>query len=156
MEQKFSAEYPQKSERIGNRRWLNYMVQETPMEEIERQWRIQRGEVEGENIGSPDEGFINEHKYMYYSVGIALGRWNYGGIVEAIIRDRYSSDEMEAITNNMNAIVGEFFNVLVTEGILGATKYLLESIHEENSENFKQMQEWRALAKKEARNVLKM
>ena len=109
-----------------------------------------------ESHEAPYEYFAREHKYSYNTLTVGIGRWNYKGLVEAIIRDKYSSDEMEAITNNMNAIVGEFFNVLVTEGIIGATKYLLESIQNENSENFKQMQQWRALAKKEARSLLKM
>lgn len=155
MEQKFSAEYPQKSERIGSKRFLNYLIQETPMEEIERQWRIQRGDMDGEDIGSPDEWFIKEHKYMYYSVGIALGKWSYDGVVNAIIREKYREDQMEAITNNMNVIVGEFFNQLVTGGIIQATKYLVGSINDANTANFKEMQEWRAMAKSEARGVFK-
>lgn len=150
METKYSSEIPEKSVREGVKRTLNYNVRELSEEEIKALWERE------ENKETPYDYFAREHKYSYNTLTVGIGRWNYKGLVEAIIRDRYSSDEMEAITNNMNAIVGEFFNVLVTEGIIGATKYLLESIHEENSENFKQMQQWRALAKKEARSVLKM
>ena len=150
METKYSSEIPEKSVREGVKRTLNYNVRELSEEEIKALWERE------ENKETPYDYFAREHKYSYNTLTVGIGRWTYKGLVEAIIRDRYSSDEMEAITNNMNAIVGEFFNVLVTEGIIGATKYLLESIHEENSENFKQMQQWRALAKKEARSVLKM
>ena len=63
---------------------------------------------------------------------------------------------MEAITNNVNVIVAEFFNTLVTDGLGESIKYLLSSVKSENMENFKDMQEWRALAKREARSILKM
>jgi hypothetical protein len=56
----------------------------------------------------------------------------------------------------MNVIVAEFFNVLVTDGIAQAIKYLLTSIKEDNMADFKAMQEWRAMAKREARDILKM
>lgn len=149
MEIKYSSEVPNKVERNGVRRTLNYNVRETTQEEIQELWGIQGNE------GTPDNGFILSHKYAYNSVSIGMGRWNYQGIVEAIIRDKYTADEMEAITNNMNAITGEFFNVLVTDGILSATKYLLDNINNENAKNFKAMQEWRVLAKRIAKEIIK-
>ena len=82
-------------------------------------------------------------------------RWSYNNIVEAIIRDKYSADEMEAITNNMNAVTAEFFNTLISDGIISATKFLVENIKNEETVRFKEMQEWRALAKKTAREIIK-
>ena len=125
------------------------------MDEIVREWESQRGGMEGEG-SSPDDAFIKEHKWMYNVVRVPMGQWNYGGIVNAIVRDKYASDEMESITNNMNVIVAEFFEHLVADGILSATKYLMGSINTENTENFAAMQKWRSMAKAEARQVLKM
>lgn len=147
---------PVKAERVRNGFVLNYDVQETPEEEIQRQWRLSRGGMDGEDAGSPDASFVSEHKYMYYSVRIPMGRWNYGGIVEAVVREKYTTDEMEAITNNMNAVTSGYFNVLVSDGIVDAIKYLADSKDDDNTVAFREMQEWRALAKREAREVLKM
>lgn len=156
MEIRFSSEYPVKVGKARNGFMLSYNVQETPMEEIVRQWQSQREGMDGEDAGEPDAEFVRSHKYMYHEVRVAHGQWNYGGIVNAIIRDKYASDEMESITNNMNVIVAEFFEHLVADGILSATKYLMGSINTENTENFAAMQKWRSMAKAEARQVLKM
>ena len=84
-----------------------------------------------------------------------MGQWKYDGVVNAIIRDKYRSDEMEAITNNMAAVNAVFLQTLVTEGIIEATKYLKDSVNEINSTQFKEMQEWRAMAKKVAKSIIK-
>jgi hypothetical protein len=147
MEIKYSSEVPSKVERNGVRRTLNYNVRETTQEEIQELWERQGNE------GTPDNGFILSYKYAYNTVSIGGARWNYQGIVEAIIRDKYTADEMEAITNNMNAITGEFFNVLVTDGIIKATKYLVDSINSENTANFTEMQAWRAMDKRTAKEI---
>ena len=131
---------------------LNYNVYETSEEELNQLWKERFSET-AEMPSTPDNWFRKQNKYGFNQVTIPMGRWNYQGIVEAIIRDKYTADEMEAITNNMNAITAEFFNVLVTDGILSATKYLLDSINDENTKNFKEMQEWRLLAKKIAREI---
>ena len=102
------------------------------------------------------EVFAREHKYSYNSLSIGNGRWGYSGIVEAIIRDKYSADQMEAITNNMAAINAVFMQTLVSGGIVEAIKFLRESADVADAETFKAMQEWRALAKKEAKSVLKL
>lgn len=153
MENKYSREIPIKVEREKRGYTLNYNVKETSGEEVLDLWLSSgRSETEGD---VPTEDFKQEHKYVYHSIYVAMGQWKYDGVVEAIIRDKYSADQMEAITNNMNVIVGEFFNQLVTGGIIQATKYLVGSIHDANTANFKEMQEWRAMAKSEARGVFK-
>lgn len=150
MELKYASEMPVKVELMGARRKLNYNVRELSESEINELW-----EKEQNKDGSYN-AFVKEHKYAYYSVVMGGAQWNYGGIVNAIIRDKYASDEMESITNNMNVIVAEFFEHLVADGILSATKYLMGSINNENTENFTAMQKWRSMAKAEARQVLKM
>lgn len=147
MEIKYSSEVPSKVERNGVRRTLNYNVRETTEEEVKNLWE-QQG-----NDGEPDNGFKLSHKYVYNAASIGGARWNYQGVVEAIVRDKYTADEMEAITNNMNAITGGFFNVLVTDGIIKATKYLVDSINSENTANFTEMQAWRAMAKRTAKEI---
>lgn len=149
METKYSAEIPEKVTRKGTRRTLNYNVRELSDEEIKELWEREPQE------GTPYDYFAKEHKYAYNSVTMGSARWSYSDIVEAIIREKYTNDQMEAITNNMNVVVAEFFNVLVTDGIMDAIKYLVGSINDDNTANFKAMQEWRNLAKREARSVIK-
>lgn len=151
METKYSSEVPVSVERHGTRRTLNYNVRELGESELKELWDK---ELNKEDMSY--ELFASQHKYSYNSLSIGNGRWGYNGIVEAIIREKYSNDQMEAITNNVNVIVAEFFNTLVTDGLADSIKYLLSSVKSENMENFKDMQEWRALAKREARSVLKM
>lgn len=147
----YSAEYPEVMIRDRAKRTLNYNVRELSLEEIKEIWASERP---NEGI-KPDDWYIKEHRYAYNSVSLGAGRWNYSGIVEAIVRDKYTADAMEAITNNMNAITSEFFNVLVTKGIVDAIKYLVESKNDEDATAFKEMQEWRRMAKKTARNLIK-
>ena len=151
METKYSSEIPVSVERHGIRRTLNYNVRELGESELKELWDKKLNKED-----TSYEAFAREHKYSYNSLSIGNGRWGYNGIVEAIIREKYTNDQMEAITNNVNVIVAEFFNTLVTDGLADSIKYLLSSVKSENMENFKDMQEWRALAKREARSVLKM
>ena len=149
MEKKYSNEMPQKAREVKNGFVLSYQIQETPMDEIENLWKLRP--TNGET--SPSESFKNEHKYMYNVVRVPMGRWNYNGIVEVIIRDKYTADEMEAITNNMAAINAVFMQTLVKSGIVEATRFLRESADAVDAETFREMQEWRAMAKKEAKGI---
>ena len=152
MEKKYSKEIPNKVERMGGKFVLNYHLQETTDEEILSLWESEHYGME-EDYGQPDDYFKEEHKYNYNQVVVPMGKWNYSELVSAIIRDKYREDEMEAITNNMNAVVSEFLATLVSDGIVKATKYLMENIDAEKMKQFKEMQEWRAFAKKEAREI---
>lgn len=154
MENNYSSEQPQKVERIRNGYKLNYHIREASEEELLYLWQsLSRSEEEGD---VPTEYFKRENKYVYHSINVPMGQWNYGGVVNAIIRDRYRVDEMESITNNMAAVNAVFMQTLVTEGIVDAIQYLRDSYDKDNAEIFRQMQEWRAMAKKEARSVFKM
>ena len=151
MENNYSNEQPQKVERIRNGYRLNYNIRETTEEELLELWQSSsRSEEEGD---VPTDDFKRENKYVYHSINIPMGQWNYAGVVNAIIRDKYRSDEMEAITNNMAAVNAVFMQTLVSEGIVGAIQYLRDSYDKDNAEIFKEMQEWRHMAKKEAKSI---
>lgn len=155
MEKYYSNEIPTQVATNSPRRILIYGTYKVSNDEIQHQWDEMRANITEELPSTPDESFKELHKYAYYQVEIPMGQWTRDGIVNAIIRDKYRQDEMEAITNNMAAVTGVFFETLVSEGIVAATKYLLSSINDENSERFKEMQEWRAMAKKIASEIIK-
>ena len=153
MEKKFASEVPVQVERNGSIRVLNYGAREATEAEIAEAWK---GASTSELGDVPTDDFVRSHKYVYYSVRVPMAQWNYGGIVNAIVRDKYRADEMEAINNNMAAINAVFMQTLVTGGLVEAIKFLRESADAADAETFRDMQEWRALAKREARSVLKM
>jgi hypothetical protein len=148
----YSKEIPQSTERVGRVMRVNYGVWELTEEEILALWLEEIKDKESEQE-TPDDWFREEHRYGYYSTDVLIGRWNYNGVVEAMIREKYSQNEMEAITNNMAAINALFMQTLVTEGIVGAIQYLRDSYDKDNAEIFKEMQEWRHMAKKEAKSI---
>lgn len=148
MEIKYSSEVPPRIEGGGVKRTLNYNIRELTESELQDLW--QRESIREE---MNYESWKIEHKYAYNSVTIGNARWTYSGVVEAIIREKYSIDEMEAITNNMAAINAAFMQTLVTDGIVGAIKYLKDSADSEDANTFKEMQEWRQLAKNEAKEI---
>jgi hypothetical protein len=108
------------------------------------------------NEGEPTQEWLDKHSFSAYSVFFKPAEYgDYSRMVDIIIRSAYSQDEMEAITNNMAAITAVFMQTLVTDGIVAATKYLKDSINDENTAKFKEMQEWRAMAKKVASEIIK-
>lgn len=139
---------PENVTREGTRRTLNYNVRELSENELKELW-----EKETNKDDMSYDSFARQHKYSYHSLSIGNGRWGYSGVVEAIIRDKYSADQMEAINNNMAAINAVFMQTLVTGGIVEAIKFLRESADAMDAETFREMQEWRAMAKKEAKAV---
>ena len=154
MEKKFSSEVPTKVEQSRKGFVLNYNVREATEEEILEEW--QSSGTGGEHGDVPTGDFVREHRYVYNSVNVPMGQWKYDGIINAIVRDKYSIDQMEAITNNMAAVNAVFMQTLVNGGIVDAIRYLKESADSDDTEAFKAMQEWRAMAKREAKSVFKM
>lgn len=150
----YSNERPKEIENTSPKVTLNYNIYEVGDEELQSIWNEMTKDSPDMPL-TPDEGFKDMHKYAYYQVLIPMGQWTRDGIVNAIIRDKYRIDEMEAITNNMAAINAVFMQTLVTEGIVAATKYLKDSINDANTARFKEMQEWRAMAKKVASEIIK-
>lgn len=109
-----------------------------------------------DNSEPPTQEWLDEHSFSAYSVFFKPAEYgDYNRMVDIIIRSAYSQDEMEAITNNMAAINAVFMQTLVTDGIIAATKYLKDSINDANTARFKEMQEWRAMAKKVASEIIK-
>lgn len=145
----FSKEMPERVENRGSKRVLNYNIRKATDEEIRNEWLMSG--VVGES--EPTQDFKDSHKWVYNQVSVPMGKWRYDMVVDAIVRDKYRSDEMEAMTNNMAAINAVFMQTLVSDGIIAATKYLKDSIDDVNTQNFKAMQEWRAMAKREAKEV---
>lgn len=154
MEKKYSSVEPTKVKQSRKGYMLSYNVREATEEEILAEWKSSG--MGGEQGDVPTRDFIREHKYVYNVVDIPLGQWKYDGIINAIVRDKYRSDQMEAITNNMAAVNAVFMQTLVSGGIVEAIKFLKESADASDADAFKEMQEWRALAKREARDVLKI
>lgn len=144
----FGKEMPERVENRGSKRVLNYNIRMATDEEIRNEWLMSG--VVGEE---PTQDFKDNHKWVYNQVIVPMGKWRYDMVVDAIVRDKYRSDEMEAMTNNMAAINAVFMQTLVSDGIIAATKYLKDSIDDVNTQNFKAMQEWRAMAKREAKEV---
>ena len=99
-----------------------------------------------------DENGMEQHKWL--QVVLPVGIIKYGDIIAGIIRAKYTQDEMEATTNNMASVNAVFMQTLVTDGIIAATKYLKDSIDDDNSQKFREMQEWRVTAKKVANEVI--
>ena len=123
MEIKYSSQIPPRIEGGGVKRTLNYNIRELTESELLELW-----ERESIREDMNYESWKLEHKYAYSSVTIGNARWTYSGVVEAIIREKYTIDEMEAITNNMAAVNAVFLQTLVSEGIIEATKYLRDNI----------------------------
>lgn len=155
MEKYYSQEQPTQIVESRFYRIIAFNVYLVEEEEIQSLWDDMTSKSEEEFPKYPDDYFKELHKYGYYQVQVPMGQWTYEGIVNAIIRDKYSIDAMEAITNNMAAINAVFMQTLVSEGIVAATKYLKDSINDENTANFKEMQEWRKMAKEVAKSIIK-
>lgn len=103
------------------------------------------------------EKFVDENgaeQWRWLRVDLPVGAIKYGDVVSGVVRAKYTQDEMEAITNNMAAVNAVFMQTLVSEGIIAATKYLKDSIDEDNSKRFREMQEWRVTAKQVANEVI--
>lgn len=74
----------------------------------------------------------NDGWYIYDQVEIEFNKWNYSGVVDALIQYKYPIDKMQAVINN----------------------YLLESSNEEYIVAFNEMQAWRKEAKEIAKEAL--
>lgn len=70
--------------------------------------------------------------YKWEQVQLTKEKWNYGGIVDALIQHKYPVDKMQAVINN----------------------YLLDPNDEAVIQEFNEMQEWRKQAKEIAKQAL--
>ena len=70
--------------------------------------------------------------YKWEQVNVPIEKWNYSGIVDALVQHKYPIDKMQAVINN----------------------YLLEPENEEFVTAFNEMQSWRKEAKEIAKEAL--
>ena len=101
-----------------------------------------------------------EFKYSYYSVSVRFGQWDYSGIVNAIVSAEYSSARMQAVTNNYHqeTDLATLIDLLRTtqnfNKLRSAMGDWLSSRDQDIVAEYTAMQEWRAMAKATAREVL--
>ena len=79
------------------------------------------------------------------TVELETGVWNYGAIVSALVRAKYSADDIEAITNNNIALLTMPSAVSSAES---------EEDREEKLAEFRKMQEWRSKCKERAKELI--
>lgn len=72
--------------------------------------------------------------YQFKYASVLPDNYNYGGLIDAIIRTKYTSKDMEGIINN----------------------YLMDMDSDKYKNEFLEMQEWRKFAKSEARKHFNM
>lgn len=70
--------------------------------------------------------------YQWEQVSLTKERWNYGGVVDALVTYKYPNDKMQSVINN----------------------YLLEPDNAEYVKEFNDMQAWRKEAKEIAKQAL--
>lgn len=76
--------------------------------------------------------FFNGNMYEYEPIEVKYERWDYGGIIDALVTYKYTNDKMQSIINN----------------------YLLEPDNAEYIQEFNDMQAWRKEAKEIAKQAL--
>ena len=79
------------------------------------------------------------------TVELETGVWNYGAIVSALVRAKYSADDIEAITNNNIALL------TMPSAVSSAAS---DEDREEKLAEFREMQEWRSKCKERARELI--
>ena len=70
--------------------------------------------------------------YQYEPIVVEYGRWDYGGIIDALVTYKYPNDKMQSVINN----------------------YLLDPNDEQIIKEFNEMQAWRKEAKQIAKQAL--
>lgn len=103
------------------------------MENIERPQLVETYKVLGSinhtvNINITE----SENGYTWEAVHVPAGRWNYSGVVDALVQHKYPTDLMQATINN----------------------YLLDPSDEYAVSEFNKMQAWRKEAKEIAKEAL--
>lgn len=78
------------------------------------------------------DAFENNTEYSWDQISIPSNRFDYSGVVDALIVYKYPNDKMQAIINN----------------------YLLDQSNEQVVNEFNEMQEWRKRSKELAKDIL--
>lgn len=82
-----------------------------------------------------------EGGYGWLRITLPVGVWDYGSIVSALVRSKYSEDEVEAIISNNIALIATPSAVSDEEG-------------QEKLSEFQQFQEWREQCKQRAKELM--
>jgi hypothetical protein len=123
----YSKEQPKKTYAYSPYQYVNILVREMALSEIQALWEQEHPQEQQEIT----EEFINEHKYCYEQVKIPMGRWNYENAVDALITHKYPNDKMQAVINN----------------------YLLDPTDTDALAEFNAMQEYRKYCKELAKQL---
>ena len=100
------------------------------------------------------------HEYSYYSVTVKIGNWSYDSIVNAIVTAEYPNDRMHAVLDNylQETDLSKLIGLLSTaQNFNKLHKQMEEWLSERNADivsEYEKMQEWRAMAKRVAKDVL--
>lgn len=70
--------------------------------------------------------------YHWEQIQLPFNKFNYSGVVDALVVFKYPNDKMQAVINN----------------------YLLDPTNQQTLDEFNQMQEWRKYAKELAKEIL--
>ena len=100
------------------------------------------------------------HEYSYYSVTVKIGNWSYGSIVNAIVTAEYPNDRMQAVLDNylQETDLSKLIGLLSTAQNFNKLRKQMEDWLAERDQDivreYEKMQEWRAMAKRVANDVL--
>ena len=100
------------------------------------------------------------HEYSYYSVTVKIGNWSYDSIVNAIVTAEYPNDRMQAVLDNylQETDLSKLIGLLSTAQNFNKLHKQMEDWLAERDQDivreYEKMQEWRAMAKRVAKDVL--
>ena len=100
------------------------------------------------------------HEYSYYSVTVKIGNWSYDSIVNAIVTAEYPNDRMQAVLDNylQETDLSKLIGLLSTAQNFNKLRKQMEDWLAERDQDivreYEKMQEWRAMAKRVAKDVL--
>ena len=101
-----------------------------------------------------------EFRYSYCSVSVKFGKWDYDGIVNALISAEYPNDRMQAVLDNylQETDLSKLIGLLSTAQNFNKLRKQMEDLLAERDQDivreYEKMQEWRAMAKRVAKDVL--
>ena len=101
-----------------------------------------------------------ENRFSFYSVKVKVGQWDYSGIVNAIVTADYPADRMQGIMNNYHqeTDLATLIDLLRTtqnfNKLRSAMAEWLSSRDKDIVAEYETMQQWRAMAKEVAKEIL--
>ena len=107
-----------------------------------------------------EENPNEENRFSFYSVKVKVGQWDYSGIVNAIVSAEYPTERMQAIMNNYHqeTDLATLIDLLRTtqnfNKLRSAMAEWLSSRDKDIVAEYETMQQWRAMAKEVAKEIL--